>query len=145
MISTIFSRHIFEKTYHDAMVLLLKSESYFEDYNASVDIVDRPLQTARVDCEMTRITARLTRVIAWLLAQKAVYDGALSFQDAKATDYQIVRDPFCLRDSVHGQERILPSTVKDLLNESLNLYRRALVLCENNFSISSDQKPESEC
>lgn len=143
MLSTKLSRYIFEKTYHDTLMLLLRSESFLEAYKTNVDPTSRPLQSAKLDCEMTRVTVRLTRVMTWLLAKKAVYDGFLSFEDAKSTDYEIIRDPFCLKDSLHGQENTLPTTVKELLQESLNLYRRALVLCENEFSISLDRMPES--
>jgi regulator of CtrA degradation len=144
MLSTKLSKYVFEKTYHDTLMLLLRSESFLENYSSQTELHDKPLYEARIDCEMTRITARLTRVMAWLLAQKALYEGALPLEEAQSIKYQIVRDPFCLKDSLKGQERALPPTVKDLLSDSLDLYRRALVLCENNFTISLDQKPESE-
>jgi len=126
------------------MFLLFRSESYLGSYNANRESGHDQLLDLRINCEMTRITARLTRVMAWLLAQKAAAEGEFDLEEANSLKYRVVRDPFCLKDSVKDQEKQLPTPVTDLLKESLSLYERALVLCENSFPISSDQMPESE-
>lgn len=123
-----FEKIIFERTYQDTLSLLLKSEAFLKIYSQRPLEEKAPYFDLRINCEMTRVTARVSQVMTWLLAQKAAHAGEITFEEANAPRYRLDQDPFCLTDSIPGQENDLPLPVKDLLEESLNLYRRVLNL-----------------
>lgn len=144
MIYSKFSRIIIDKIYQETLSLLYRTESFLKAYKNEGNSRRDQLLDLRINCELTRISARLTRVMAWLLAQKAACEGELDSEEANSIKYRVLRDPFCLKNSLQGQEKLLPPNVKALLIDSLSLYERALILCENSIPTSSDQTPESE-
>src|SRR4051812_20832531 len=71
----------FTKTYDEAMGLLLEARDYVArrepSDRAQLDVVER----VKMCCETMRMTARLTQIMSWLLAQRAVFDGEMSEVD----------------------------------------------------------------
>jgi regulator of CtrA degradation len=134
MIDYKFSKVVFERTYQDTLSILLKSESFLKAFS------DRPINTEhthndlRINCEMTRVTARVSQVMAWLLAQKAAYAGEITFEEANSPRYRIEEDPFCMVDSLDDPTKDLPLPVKNLLQESYSLYKRVLVIAQQQES-----------
>lgn len=128
-----FAKIVFEKTYQDTLSLLLRSEAFLKIYSQRPLEEKSPNFDLRINCEMTRVTARVSQVMTWLLAQKAAYAGEITFDEANAPRYRLDEDPFCMTDSLQGQEEFLPLPVKDLLTDSFDLYRRVLNLAHPSY------------
>ena len=141
MISTKFSSVLYDNTYTETLGLLTKSETFLRNYSEQRAQQEDQVRDLRVNCEMTRVTARLTQVMAWLLAQKASLAGEISASEAASEKYLIRADPFCLTNNINGQEANYPSPIRELLIDSLGLYKRILALSKqmNKSVTSSDQ------
>lgn len=135
---------ICEKAYQEALNLLLRSEGFLKTYQKQTQEIDSQETDMRVNYEMTRVTARLGQVMAWLLAQKGAFVGEISLDEANSQKYLIERDEFCLYDPPAPQKALLPLAVRDLLDESLSLYKRVLILSGQITTSSVDQMLESE-
>lgn len=141
MITKRFSSILFDNTYTETLHLLTKSESFLKSYSSQRAQEPDQVRDLRVNCEMTRVTARLTQVMAWLLAQKASLAGEITQQEACSEKFLIKEDPFCLSHSINGQEDEYPLPIRELLIDSLGLYKRILSLSQqmNKKTTSLDQ------
>ncbi|MCE2926863.1 MAG: DUF1465 family protein [Rickettsiales bacterium] len=123
--NVVFMTGIFDET----MKLLTEAHEYFflfgqDDQNR----IEENLKTL-YSCEMSRITLRLSSVMAWIMIQRAVFSGKLQAQEA-ANRYGLDFRDICLVDNrvLHG---VLPSYVCLLLDRSLELYERVMRLDDN--------------
>lgn len=119
----------FGKTYGEAMELLIEAR----DYLAHREPVDRqvlaPLDRLRLCCETMRLTARLTQIMAWLLAQRAVFAGEISQRDALRDHHALAELGVCM----DGEEWLAPAApqrLASLLDRSRRLYVRVARLDE---------------
>ena len=126
MITQQFSSKLYDKTYHETLDLLTKSEQFLKLYSAQKASENNCVQDLRINCEMTRVTSRLTQVMAWLLAQKAALNGEITAEEARSEKFSIKEDPFCMANSINGQENEYPLPVRELLVDSLILFQRIL-------------------
>lgn len=141
MVSREFSQKLYENTYQETLGLLTRAEQFLKLYTSRRDPQNR-VQDLRINCEMTRVTSRLTQVMAWLLAQKAALNGELSFEEANGKKFQVKPDPFCMVNNLNGQESEYPLPVRELLVDSLVLFQRILNISKqvsNEKVTSSDQ------
>ena len=117
----------FGKTYGEAMSLLIEAR----DYLPHREPIDRSALVAedrlRVCSETMRLTSRLTQVMAWLLAQRAVYEGEISQDRALEGHGALAGVEICMRDE--GTEN-LPQRLASLLDRSRRLYIRVARLDE---------------
>ena len=108
--------------YNEALQLLKDAHEYF--YLFGDDDQQRLSSDLRslYSCEMSRITLRLSSIMAWIMVQRAVIGGKIEAEDA-ATRYGLDFNEVCLVDNrmLHG---VLPSYVCYLLDRSLELYER---------------------
>jgi len=113
----------FGKTYGEAMSLLIEAR----DYLASREPIDRqtllPINRLRLCCETMRLTARLTQILAWLLAQRAVHAGEISQQDALGDHPPLGGVNICM-DGEETDAADLPRGLISLLDRSRRLYVR---------------------
>jgi regulator of CtrA degradation len=130
MVSHQLFQILFDNTYQETLGLLTRSEQFLRSYSIQRANTQNHICDLRVNCEMTRVTARLTQVMAWLLAQKAALAGEITLSEACSDKYMVQSDPFCTTNSLDGQEGTLPIPVEELLTESRGLYQRILVLAE---------------
>lgn len=120
--NVLFMPSVFEET----MQLLHDAHEYFHlfgDDDQQRLVVDlRPLYS----CEMSRITLRLSSIMAWIMVQRAVFTGKIS-EEMAAQHYGLDFQDACLVDNrmLHG---VLPSYVCYLLDRTLELYERVLRL-----------------
>ncbi len=128
---------LYDRTYHETLALLTKSEQFLKLYSSQRNADEDQVQDLRINCEMTRVTSRLTQIMAWLLAQKAALNGEITMDEANSERFRIKDDPFCLANSINGQESEYPLPVRELLIDSLILFRRVL-------NISKQMSLESE-
>jgi regulator of CtrA degradation len=117
----------FGKTYGEAMSLLIEAR----DYLTHREPIDRSALVAedrlRVCSETMRLTSRLMQVMAWLLAQRAVYEGEISQDRALEGHGALAGVEICMRDE--GTEN-LPQRLASLLDRSRRLYIRVARLDE---------------
>ncbi len=108
----------FGATYDEAMGLLVETRDYLAASPGGGGTLPARLALCH---ETTRITARLTRVMAWLLAQRAWLAGEIDRGAAlgEALDGFAV----CMDDD-DGDQYKLPERLADLLRRSRRLYRR---------------------
>ena len=109
--------------FNETMQLLADAREYFymfgeEDQEALEENQLRSLYTS----EMSRITLRLSSIMAWIIAQRAVVAGKMNAEDAArhhGLDFQDV----CLVESnvLHG---VMPPYVCLLLDRTHELYER---------------------
>jgi regulator of CtrA degradation len=108
--------------FNEAMQLLTEAHEYFylfgEDDQSRINTELKTLYS----CEMSRITLRLSSIMAWIMVQRAVFTGKIKADEA-ARQYGLDFKDICLVDNrmLHG---VLPSYVCFLLDRSLELYER---------------------
>src|SRR5687767_7960954 len=83
--------HLLHKTFDETLALLVTARDYMS-YAVPVKQPDlEPAQRLQVSCEAMRVTARLSHIMAWLLAQKAVQAGEIT-AGAAAEAYRLSED-----------------------------------------------------
>lgn len=116
--------------YDETLLLLAEAHRYFEGPGVAEqrDMGER-LRTMYIS-EMSRVTVRLSCVMAWLLARRAVSDGTITADEANAR-YRLE----CRETSLHQHieaETVLPDTLTDMLDKSYELYARVARLDEES-------------
>ena len=115
--------HLLHKTLDETMALQVTAPDYMR-YAAPSDQPDLlPAERLQISCEAMRVTARLSHVMAWLLAQKAVQAGEISPTAAVAA-YSLSDDDMCLLEGGAESSAALPEGLRDLLAKSRALYVR---------------------
>lgn len=113
----------FNRTYDECMALLIETRNYVA-YTEATDL--RPLPPGlrlQASYESMRVTSRLTQVMAWLLAQKAVHAGEMTARQAASEEYALSGGALCT--DAGGQENTaLPGGLRSLLARSHGLYLR---------------------
>jgi regulator of CtrA degradation len=113
----------FSRTYDEAIALLEGAR----DYIARHEPVDRQRLAApeqlRLCCETLRMTARLTQIMAWLLAQRAVHAGEISAADVVRQHEALSDVEICM---AHKETDLagLPIAMANLAERSQRLYVR---------------------
>ena len=113
----------FNKTYEEALALMVEAKEYIEWHEKDDGGLLLDLDRLRLSREVMRVTARLTQIMAWLFAQKAVFVGELTLAEAAREPYTLSGQDVCAPDDpdhVHG----LPAKMVDLLDRSHRLYVR---------------------
>lgn len=115
--------HLLHKTLDETLALLVQARDYmsYAVPAAKPDLL--PAERLRVSCEAMRVTARLSHVMAWLLAQKAVQAGEIS-PVAAAAAYRLSEDDLCLLEESAESLAALPEGLRELLEKSRALYVR---------------------
>jgi regulator of CtrA degradation len=118
----------FTKTYDEAIGLLLEARDYVARREptdrARLDGVDR----IRMCCETMRMTARLTQIMSWLLAQRAVFEGEMT--EAEVVDrHQALAELQVCMEEAEAMEN-LPPHLQRLLERTHRLYIRVARLDE---------------
>ena len=114
--------------FNETMALLTEARDYFAEYgDDDQKKINEYLRTIYAS-EMSRITLRLSTIMAWTMAQRAVLSGKLTQEEA-ATHHGLSYQDVCRVDSsvLHG---VLPSYVCHLLDRSHELYERVARLDE---------------
>ena len=117
----------FGRNYDEALTLLVAARDY-------VALSERANKTRlemgarlRLCCETMRMTARLTQVMAWLMAQKAIHAGEMTQHDMIEKQGPLASIRICMEP---GQHDGLPKPLVGLLHRSHNLYVRIARLDE---------------
>lgn len=121
----------FGKTYDETMSLLVASRDYLANVQPADAAGLKPIDRLRVNCEAMRLTSRLTQIMAWLLAQRAVFEGEMSRATAASDEFRLAADAVCMAEA-DASLAILPKRLCELLDESRRLYVRVARLDEMN-------------
>lgn len=112
----------FSRTYDETMSLLLDAR------NCVMRSGDQVAPSARARLafsrESMRLTTRLTSVMAWLLAQRAVGEGEMTRQEAASDAHKLTARDLCLETADADDSALLPQDLQQLLDRSHALYSR---------------------
>jgi len=108
--------------FNETMQLLSDAHEYFFLFGDDDQKRIPPDLKTLYSCEMSRITLRLSSIMAWIMVQRAVFSQKIQADEA-AGRYALDFKDVCLVDNrmLHG---VLPSYVCYLLDRSLELYER---------------------
>ncbi len=113
----------FGRTYDEAHQLVLEARHYLGE-RGHQDISDLGVEgTLAYSVESMRLTARLTQVMAWLMAMRAVHEGELSREDVRREKWRLGGHAVCLGEPAQGVDE-LPVGLQDLMQRSENLFVR---------------------
>ena len=108
--------------FNETLNLLFDAHHYFQAHGAQdqseAGANARPLYAS----EMTRITMRLTSVMAWIMVRRAIHAGRIG-EDKASRDYRLEATDIC-RDYDADTLAKLPNYVIYLSERSLSLYER---------------------
>ncbi len=113
----------FNKTYEEALALMVEAKEYLEWHEKDDGGLLLDLDRLRLSREAMRVTARLTQIMAWLFAQKAVFAGELTLAEAAREPYTLSGQEVCVPDDPDDGSG-LPAKMVDLLDRSHRLYVR---------------------
>ncbi|MDP4840000.1 MAG: hypothetical protein NWR43_00195, partial [Alphaproteobacteria bacterium] len=68
MITNRFSSILYDNTYSETLGLLTKAENFLKVYSLQRAQEPNEVRDMRINCEMTRVTARRPQLMAWRLA-----------------------------------------------------------------------------
>lgn len=119
----------FNKTHDEAMALLQAARHYCAQLGPAESQALTPVERLKVSCETMRVTSRLTQVMAWILAQKAVHAGEISRSQAASEQFSLGGEEVCL-DETGEQDHAMPERLSTLLARSRQLYVRVMRLDE---------------
>ena len=108
--------------FNETLSLLFDAHNYFQARGAEEQAKVDPANRMYFADEISRVTLRLTSVMAWLMVRRAVYAGRID--EAKASDeYRLDAQDICL---VHEPEilKTMPSYLSYLSTRSLYIYER---------------------
>jgi regulator of CtrA degradation len=121
----------FSRTFDETLGLLTAARDYFSYAYPAAERGLAPAERMRLSCESMRITARLSQVMAWLLAQRAAFAGEISRAEAASDKFSLGAPDICLLDTDRTLNG-LPERLRDLLGKSRQLYVRVARLDEMN-------------
>jgi regulator of CtrA degradation len=120
----------FRGTYDEAFDLLVEARDYVQNDMAAFRYAENPPDPLAMTQETMRLTSRLTQVMAWLLAERAMYEGEIDEDEFVKDKYRLEGHAVCLRRVLDEMEEELPDGLNDLMERSYSLYRRIMRLDE---------------
>ena len=117
----------FGKTYSEAVSLLVEARDYLT-HREPIDRGALAVEERLSFCSETmRLTSRLTQIMAWLMAQRSVYEGEIAPERALAGHDPLAALEICMREDATDK---LPQRLSSLLERSRRLYVRVARLDE---------------
>jgi regulator of CtrA degradation len=114
--------------YHEALDLLSEAHTYISYRQALDESKLDPKQRLLMSYETMRLTARLTQIMAWLMAQRAVQQGEMTREDMGFDKETEISAELLSLDDREAEESFLPRGLRYLMEKSHNLYVRILRL-----------------
>lgn len=118
----------FMAVFNEGMALVEETATYLDgDGRAESRILSR-LASLTYATESMRLTTRLMQLASWLLLHRAVNEGELTVDEARAEKHKVKlhTSSAAAADSQAYEE--LPQRLKDLVERSLRLYNRVMSL-----------------
>ena len=118
-----------DQAYEEAMAMLLEAKDFAKVQKDELADLE-PDQRLRLSQYMMQVTSRLTQIMAWLMASKAVENGELPGDALKTDEYALSvegtiggTDPAIL-EREKADRVFTPNRLADLMDRSRNLYQR---------------------
>lgn len=127
----------FRGTYDEAFDLLVEARNYVQNDVAAFKYADNPPDPLAMTQETMRLTSRLTQIMAWLLAERAMQEGEIDEDEFIKDRYRLEGQAVCLKRAIDEMEDELPDGLNDLMERSYSLYRRIMRLDEKYVGDSS--------
>lgn len=119
-------RRLIDSIYVEAMLLADEARGYFDDGGRVEREMLAPMARVAFSCESLKVTTRLMHVIAWLLTQRAVYNGELSPSQALEPSRRLGEAPVSEQAVIAD----MPSGARAMILASVDLHRRVMRLDE---------------
>ena len=113
----------FKGTYDEAFELLVEARNYVEHHVPAFKYSNDPPDPVAMTKETLRLTSRLTQVMAWLMAQRALQEGEIAEDEFVEDKYRLEGHDICLKRAFEDLDD-LPDGLYDLMNRSYSLYSR---------------------
>lgn len=120
--------------FNDTLQLLLLAHEYFQKHGQAEQQHFVGRERMLYSSEMSRITIRLSSIMAWLMVQRAIFSGKITAEHAMES-FRLDSQDICLHENEEARHT-LPKFMTHLLDESLDLYRRVKRLDDQNFTTS---------
>jgi len=108
--------------FNETLALLFDAHHYFQSRGAeeqsSMSLSERPVYAS----EMTRVTMRLTSVMAWIMVRRAIHAGRID-EDKANDEYRLDGADVCLSDNAQIANS-MPYYLSYLSDRSRDLYER---------------------
>jgi regulator of CtrA degradation len=117
----------FRGTYEEAFDLLVEARNYVEHHVPAFKYSQDPPDRYAMTTETLRLTSRLTQVMAWLMAQRAVQEGEIEEAEFVDDKYRLEGHDVCLKRAIEDMDD-LPDGLNDLMDRSYELYNRIMRL-----------------
>jgi len=114
--------------FNETLALLFDAHGYFQDRGIEDQAAMAPQYRLLYANEMTRVTMRLTSIMAWLMVRKAVFFGRITEEDAQSNYRLEAKDECLIHDA--AQMDLLPYYIGYLAERSHMLFERVVRLEE---------------
>lgn len=111
------------RLYDESLDLLIEARNYFTYGDGANVKAKTPNDKLYFNYHSLRLTSRLTQVMAWMLAQRAVLAGEISNVEACAGAYSLGGEKICT-DPAGANDDALPQGLRNMLERSHSLYMR---------------------
>ena len=108
--------------FNETLALLFEAHTYFQERGVEEQSLMSMQNRMTYASEMTRVTMRLTSIMAWLMVRKAVFFGRMSEEEAQS-NYRLEARDECLEFNALLFDT-LPYYIGYLAERSYTLYER---------------------
>ncbi len=125
--------------FNETLSLLFDAHHYFQARGSEDQATIAPDQRVNYANEMTRVTMRLTSVMAWLMVRRAIYAGRIDEEKA-ADSYRLDGADICLSQHT-GILAEMPYYLNYLSERSFEVYSRVHRLDQMAYGALADSLP----
>lgn len=111
-----------KQTYQETLDLMIEARNYLAYKGAGERRGMDQTSRLKMSCEAFRLTSRLTQVMAWVMAQRAVQAGEIALTEA-VERFALDGEDVCL-DASAEHDADLPDGLRRLMDRSHRLYAR---------------------
>lgn len=119
-----------DRTYDEALALTRAARGCIAAGLAAPLAGAPPASALAASLESMRLTVRITQVMAWCLAQKAIFAGEMTRDETTVGQFSLGARELCLGGGENANDEWLPNSLRALLVQSHALYVRVLRLDE---------------
>jgi regulator of CtrA degradation len=112
--------------FNETLSLLFDAHHYFQSRGAEEQARVEPAKRLFYSAEMSRVTMRLTSVMAWIMVRRAVHSGRID--EEKATDEYRLDGKEVYSIDAPEMMACMPHYLNYLSSRSLSLYERVMRL-----------------
>lgn len=117
----------FKSLYGEGMALVEETATYLDGHGRSAAKVLPRMASVLYAAESMRLTTRLMQMASWLLLQRAVNNGEMTFEQVLSEKRKVRLDSFNVDRSAPGWND-LPEAFRDLVERSMRLQNRVALL-----------------